>query len=388
MEKNKNQIRLSPSAIQSFRACPRRYKLSYIDRIQTVEDKEVLRQGTNWHSLFEVAYDAPEGANLLDVITEHMNKVYEVCPDSIKIEDWEKEKYTLLYSFLAYCDHYREQQEEIASEIKFEFALRHPRLGHEITDCVITGRVDKLVKNGPRVSVKEYKTTGRQINAGSDYWRGLERQIQPRLYVYALLRMIEAGELDPLVVSEVEYDVFKKPDIRPKIPVKDNTEFNTTGFIYYGTAFDGEVPEMESEGMLDARITSTGATSSKLRKPVKKNTELVYDGFIYYGQPFDGDVPDIETGVMFGARLFADIQADPFKYFARRPIAILAKDIKSIEWELYNIYKLISYCKKNKFWDIDPYSCSQPFKCEYQSLCDQNIDPDVDKLPDTFKRGW
>lgn len=387
MAKNKNQIRLSPSAIQSFRACPLRYKLSYIDRIQTVDDKEVLRVGTNWHALFEVAYDAPKGSDLLKVITEYMDKTYEVCPDYIRIEDWEKEKYTLLYSFLAYCDHYREQQEEIASEIKFEFALRHPRLGHEIKNCVITGRIDKLVKNGPRICVKEYKTTGHQINAGSDYWRGLERQIQPRLYVYALYRMIEAGELDPLVVSEVEYDVFKKPDIRPKIPVKDNIEFNLTGFIYYSTAFEGEVPEMESEEMLNARTADTGAASSKPRKPVKKNTEFVYDGFTYYGQSFDGDVPDIETGIMFGVRLFADIQADPFKYFARRPIVVLAKDIDSIEIELYNIYMLIKYCKKNNFWDVDPYSCSQPFKCEYRPLCDLHINPDVDKLPHTFTKG-
>jgi hypothetical protein len=151
--------------------------------------------------------------------------------------------------------------------------------------------------------------------------------------------MIEAGELDPLVVSEVEYDVFKKPGIRPK-------------------------------------------------RPAKKDVEVTDDGFIYYGQSFEGGVPDVETGIMFGVRLYADIQADSFKYFARRPIAILARDIKSIENELYNLYKLISYCKKNNFWDVDPYSCSQPFKCEYRPLCDEHINPDVDTLPDTYTRGW
>lgn len=339
MTRNKNQIRLSPSAIQCFRACPSRYQKQYVEWINTVADKEALRVGTNYHALHEVAYDVPKGKSVLDAVVAYLDKTYEVCPDYIQIEKWEQEKFTLLYSFLAYCEHYQEPQEVIASEIKFDFPLRHPRLGHEITDCAITGRIDKLIKIGPRISVKEYKTTSWDIGGGSDYWRDLERHIQPRLYVYALHRMIESGELDPLIVSEVEYDVFKKPGIRPK-------------------------------------------------KPVKKDVVVSKDAFVYYEQQFAGEVPDVETGAMYGARLFADIQADPFKYFARRPITVLAQDIASIEFELYNLYNLIKYCKKNKYWDIHPDSCTKPFRCEYKPLCDTRWDMVKDELPSNFKRGW
>ena len=339
MAKNKKQIRLSPSAIQSWRACPYRYKLSYLDHIQLVEEKDALRQGTNWHSLFEFMHEVPDEVDILDAMMGHIDRLYDVCPDYIKIESWEQEKYTLLYAFLAYCDHYREPQETVASEIKFTFPLRHPQTGKTIDDCIITGRVDKLIKIGPRISVKEYKTTSFQINAGSDYWRDLERNIQPRLYVYALQRMIEVGEIDPLIISEVEYDVFKKPGIRPK-------------------------------------------------KPIKKDVELIENGFNYFGTFFEGDVPDIETGMMYGVRLAADIAADPFKYFARRPVVILAKDIESIEQELYSLYKIINYCRRNNFWDKNTGSCSRPFRCEFRSLCEQNIDPDKDELPPTYKKGW
>lgn len=339
MEKNKNQIRLSPSSIQSFRACPLRYRRQYIDRVNTVEDKEALRVGTNYHAMHEIAYDAPPGINVLDAVIAHLDKTYETCPDYIQIEKWEQEKFTLLYSYLAYCEHYQEPQEIIASEIKFDFPLRHPRLGHDITDCAITGRIDKLIKLGPRISVKEYKTTSWDIGGGSDYWRDLERHIQPRTYVYALHRMIEAGEIEPLIVSEIEYDVFKKPGIRPK-------------------------------------------------KPTKKDVKIVGGGFTYHEQFFEGEVPDIETGAMFGARLYIDITMDPFKYFARRPITVLAQDIAAIEFELYNLYSLIKYCKKNNFFDVHPDSCTRPFKCEYKNLCDIHFNDNEDELPSSYKRGW
>ena len=339
MDKNKFQIRLSPSSVQCFRRCPLCYKLSYIDRIKLIREKEALRQGTNWHALFEIAHKAPEKSDLFSVITNYLDKTYEVCPDYIRIEDWEQEKFTLLYSFLAYCNHYQEPQNIIASEIKFEFPLRHPRLRHEISDCVVTGRIDTLIQDGPRIKIKDYKTTSWDIGPGSDFWQNLERQIQPRLYVYALHRMIERGEIEPLVISEVEYDVFKKPGIRPK-------------------------------------------------KIAKKDLITIDKELFYYDTIIEGPVPERETGSMFGARLFNDIVNDPFKYFVRRPITVLAQDIESIEQELYNVYKLIKYCKQNNFWDIDPYSCSKPFKCEYCLLCDQHIDPDKNELPDTYKRGY
>ncbi len=334
-------IKLSPSAISSFRACGGRYFLGYEERITTVEDKEILRFGSGWHDMQEYRYTVPDCT--IEVMSAYLDERYANCPQSISIEKWEVEKYTLLAAFIAYCEHFQEKEDIISSEQRFELMLRHPQTHVPIRDGKLVGRVDKFKRDGNRVKVKEYKTTGRDISTGSDYWRELEQNIQPRSYVYALHRMIEKGEIDlGAMVGSVEYDVFRRPGIKPKASVKKE-------------------------------LVVSGAPAGK---------------YIYYGMTFaisNGEIPNIETPPMFFARLLADMKDRPNFYFARREIAIPTKELEDFEQELFNLYRLIKFCRENKAWDFDKSACSSPFHCTYKDICLNNVDI-TENLPPNFTR--
>ena len=48
------QLRLSPSAILAFKACPTRFRNRYVYGLVPVETREQLRVGLRWHSLQEI----------------------------------------------------------------------------------------------------------------------------------------------------------------------------------------------------------------------------------------------------------------------------------------------------------------------------------------------
>lgn len=328
-------IRLSASAIAAWRACQRRHHYGYDRYIRPVQEKESLRIGTNWHALHETLWEVDE-KYLVGTMWDYLDKCYEIYPAWISPSMWETEKHTLATAYQAYREYFTEPQDVVSVEEKYELPLINPGTSKRIQDCVLVAKIDKIIKSGPRLAIKEYKTTSKSLTT-SDYWDNLGTKIQSRLYMYMAHRLVEEGILpDDMFISEVEYDVFSKPNIKPK-------------------------------------------------PPTKKELTIMDDTAEYYGETLGPDYwnIDFETPQMFAARLAADMRATPEKYFARRSIGVSISDLDGIEIELYHLYRQMRYVKTHGLWDANPDSCITPFKCQYCSLCFNGWTEDMD-LPSDF----
>ena len=49
------KLKLSYSALRTFKECPMKFRLAYLEGIRQIEDTEAQRMGTNWHACQQVA---------------------------------------------------------------------------------------------------------------------------------------------------------------------------------------------------------------------------------------------------------------------------------------------------------------------------------------------
>ena len=194
----------------------------------------------------------------------------------------------------------------------------------------------------------------------SGYRGHLRLDTQTMLYVYAAQRLQADGLLEPFgirandpPVGLILYDVWRKPQIRPK---KLN-QADTTALVAEGKYYDREFEvAIEPAGEIP-RILVDG-------EPVE--IEQLKKGFAIR-----------ETPDMFGCRLFAEINADPSRYFARRLLTRTSLDMERFEWELFGLYQSIAAHMENNSWYHNEFSCDNYGKCDYCQFCftGQEIDP-------------
>ena len=202
-------------SIMDFKACPQRYRLRYVEGLQKIDDTDSLRMGTNWHALHEVYANAlhewdgeiesgPSGERencAFGTVVTHLNERYKQKPDSKTSDEWGVERETLLNSFLGYQWRWQDDPVAIqATEKEFEFHLKGVRKAR------FAGRIDALASWQGKDVILERKSTSRSLDADSDYWRGLDKDIQ--LSMYSLAPEAEG--------RTVLYDVWRKPTIRQK----------------------------------------------------------------------------------------------------------------------------------------------------------------------------
>jgi hypothetical protein len=136
---------------------------------------------------------------------------YEHCPPSIDGVKWAVERETVMALIAGHAWRYGNDELEIVEvERPFEIPLRNPKTGAASRTFLLAGKIDAIgrLPDG-RYVVVEYKTTGDDIAPGAMYWLRLRHDPQISLYVLA------ARELG-YDVSEVFYDVCRKPTIRLK----------------------------------------------------------------------------------------------------------------------------------------------------------------------------
>lgn len=366
--------RISASAIKSLKACPVRYRNSYVYGIRREEDTDIQRIGTNWHECLEVL--ALKGK---DAVVELLNERYAVCPPNKDKVSWERERTILLYSAYAYEWHYDtdENYEVLATEVEFELPLIDPRDGRPVKqeDVALVGKIDKLVRNYNGIPmVQEHKSTSSDVSSGSDYWKGLNLDTQSMLYIYAGRRLQLAGELkkyglspdDPLI-SGCLYDAWHKPQIKPKnLSQADSKKLVETG-MYCDVAFD--ILDEGFEACADAAlyIDDVHATVT-FGKPNKKRTPYAI----------------METADMFGTRLLGDIYANPYKYFGRREIPHTTNQIIAFETELFNLFRTMHMNRTYDIWWKNEQQCEDTFKCDYRESCYNGWDI-LEHIPAGFK---
>lgn len=294
---------LTHSRMACARTCLRKHYFAYELGIRKDRSSQPLRLGAAVH----VGLDLLAQGKTTDEAVQTACADYEVVPDWVQeVEEWMVEREIVARIITGYAWRWsKDEAEVVATEIEFDLPIRNPETGRETPTFRVAGKIDKIIRRDGRLMVREHKTCGQDISAGSDYWQRLRLDQQISLY------MLAARTLGHEVVS-VEYDVIRKPSIRPKKLTK-------------------------SESAL------TGC--------------------------------ERETVEMFGERFTNDIAARPEFYFARVEIPRLEADLIEFEHELWAQQLQIRDCQKTGRWFRNTAACLAPFACEYLPICANNIDP-------------
>lgn len=395
MARTRTPRRLSTSTITSFKACPYRFRLAYVEGLRPDEDTDIQRIGTNWHKCQEVAAatvstSIPPEDDKLEKVAEYLDQCYAVPPASKTTLEWATERAILAYSMAGYLWMYQNDPiESIAQELSFRLPLRNPVSGRALPKAFLTGRIDRLLKRREQPMTGEYKSTSRPIDTGSTYWPRLRLDGQISMYDLAAKIMQRGGRLaefgltptDPLVAGTL-YDVWHRPLTRPKLLTQAATRaFLTAGEAYgehCGQAFVVQIgPDDPDHPELGPRVAVDGEdTEVKMGAPPKKA-----GGY----HPF----AIRETPDMFGARLLMEIQEQPDQHFARREIARTDKELEDFGHELMHVYQSIRAMEASGHWFRNEGQCEAQasFKCPYLPICYHGLDVcDGHTCPDGFKR--
>jgi hypothetical protein len=204
------------------------------------------------------------------------------------------------------------------------------------------------------------------------------------LYVYAAQTLQLSGDLekfgikadDPLIRG-VRYDVWKKPQIKPKaLSIADTKKFLETSsycdenFLVTGLEIKGKnwIQPVDANGdHADVHVAGEVA-------------DLRYDA----GPKKDKPVVR-ETSQMYGARIMQSIIESPEKHFARRTFARTEDDIIRFEKELNGIYRTVKFMEEGGFWWKCEQQCEATFKCQYLNQCYSNVELDPENPPEGFK---
>lgn len=361
---------LSASSIQSFKACPQRFRLAYREGLRADRDTDSQRAGTNWHAMHEeyansiAAWkanrpdDTAEDRNIaaLQAVIDLLNVRYEKVPSWIDSTDWALERQVLLTSFVAYLWYWQNDPVEfIASEVPFNLPLHEPRTGMPLSmkSAQRVGKIDHVIKWHDGIGALERKSTTRSIAPDSDYWQKSSKDTQVSMYALAFSDMSAAGLLPPGIqggerFGNTLYDVWHKPTIKPTTLTQAATKvFLDTG-VYMECSFTPVVTLSNIEGT--SHLVSVDGITCEV--------EMGKKGFAIK-----------ETVEMFGARLLQDIYERPDFYFARREIARTQAELREFRKELFAIYSAQSAFSKGNYWFSNESACRATFPCTFIPIC-------------------
>jgi len=356
-----NMLYLSASRIGDFKDCPMRYKLPKIDRVYPDMEPEPFRMGTTWHKIQEFMGQNINSPTFMDGLIDYLNEMYKQCPVSKTLEEWAVEQNMFLYTAWAYFEHYPDENVKIiASELPFELPVLHPETHRAVPNVRIRGKIDKIVEYPDRgMFIREYKSTSSSVEDDSSYWKNLRMAMQPSIYYDAAKRL-------GYDIQGIEYDVWRKPTIKPKtLTQKDSKEFRDSG-NYLGEKF--EIGSLDSDGPDDGGQATVDGEDVEITPGAKEGTFAIK-----------------ETPRMYGIRLLQDIRERPHFYFNRREISRGDRDMWSYRWELYNIRAALSTMINKGCWYKNEKQCEATFKCGYIPICYEGVDVD-ERIPDGFHR--
>jgi len=388
---------LSASAISALKTCPVLFFFRYILGIRKEDEGEARRIGNGWHEGLDITSTVPETPCKFCAGEKKNDPDCYLCGGEGFVTDpWEsiarmlnhryspkvpieaakkaKERAVIQYALMAYEFVYEDAQdyEVVFKEVPFRIPLIDPRTRRAVPGVFIDGMLDKLIRQSDgTLAVMEHKSTSSDLSPKSDYWNHLKLDTQISLYVYAIQRLQDDGILtahkimpDDPPITDVLYDVWRKPQIKPKkLSAADAAAFIKSG-EYHGAEFEVSVED-------DRLLIDGNGVSFERNKPTKKEP--------------DGAIVFTETPEMFGARLFDAITDDPEHYFCRKTLSRTPEEIEKFEWELFSIYQTISSMTEYESWYHNEHACEDYGKCDFCSVCydTQCIDPDCP--PDGFK---
>jgi len=400
VKKKPFRMRLSHSAIATFKRCPEAWRIAYLWGIRPKETTESLYDGTNWHDGLEILSMPLEGVcrrcadkskadpdcgicqgttflvgEPMEAVARCLERAYgkygNMSPE--KAEKMETRRTILLYSLAAYQWYYSEDdtvKKVLAPELPFDTVLVNSVTGKPFPNIRVVGKIDKYFehRNGKRY-VLEHKSTTSNLDDDSDYWNKLRFDPQTTMYPWAMRDMQAKDELlgygvkdGDTPLSGVLYDVWKKPKIKPKkIDAARAKEMVTTG-IYCDESFTVEA------GVDDHHIVINGEITGRF--PAAKG-----NGFQIK-----------ETQAMFGARLLQVIVKDPEIYFQRKEISRTTEDLAKFEQQMVNITRTMRHMVSMDCFYCNSTSCDDFGSCDSKAICYNDLAVGPDDVPTGYEK--
>lgn len=396
------ELKTSFSSNSDFQACQWRYLLSHVYGLTADKEKDVLRIGETWHRCHEILEMVPDTKcpdclkheelrptcdlcsgtgylpnDMMTAVARYLNRVYGIIPGNKTSDEWERERVILLYSLSGHRWLYGADQrfDTIGSEIKCVIPIIDPATGRKMSKAKFVLKVDKLVRDRATglVYIWERKSTSQAIT-DADYWEQLTQGDQVTGYIYGVRVAQYSGQLvkygirpsDP-PVSGAFCDVWHKPDISPKMLTQADTAMFVETRQYCGEKF---AVGLATDGYAITKM-SVNTTQAEIVPGKKEGTFAVR-----------------ETPEMFGARLLLDIAARPEHYFAQREVSRTDKDLEAFQWHVYNLARQIRDVEKKNLWCKNVKSCTNPFYCEFRSLCQSGVEIGPDVVPPGYCRKY
>lgn len=198
--------KFSHSRISTFRQCNRRYYYQYVEGIET-KTPEALLLGQLFHEILEYHYDDKD---VQPVIDKYINFIrtgeLETPPDLME------------HVYHEYLKHYKKQMAEeelLFNEQKFEIAF------DEDEEDIMTGVVDKIIRVGSTVILRDHKTTSGSLKYSPEQVRYNPQQLLYKDMAEMLTKVeIDAVEIDEIRLAILLPDVPLNRDGKPTVDIR------------------------------------------------------------------------------------------------------------------------------------------------------------------------
>lgn len=165
-------LRLSASSIEEYDSCPLKYRLSHIDRVPERKSKAAMEFGIIMHQVLQDFHEPGQDYSLADLrqlLDKHWRE--EAFEYLVREQEFRNQGEEILTQYYAWN---RSRSQQVAEREKmFRFTL-------EDLNVEITGKIDRLDRDGDRLAVLDYKTSQKKEKA--------HKSLQLALYVEALRR--------------------------------------------------------------------------------------------------------------------------------------------------------------------------------------------------------
>ena len=172
---------LTYSALNTFRNCPRKYRLRYIENLRRPEVADTLALGSVVHAALEQWYRLPaDGQRLLAVLDLLDSRFPNHGFDAKEKAQWQLARAMLV----GYTTRYTPEEFEVLEvEKPFEAEIRNPETGRTSQTFSMAGKVDGIVRVGQELYLLEHKTAA---SLTGDYLDRLWTDTQIALYSFYL----------------------------------------------------------------------------------------------------------------------------------------------------------------------------------------------------------
>lgn len=310
---------LTYSALNTFRNCPRKYQLRYVEHLRRPGRPDALAFGSVIHGALERWYRGPvDDPHCLLSVLDYIDSEYplrDADPD-------QKHRWHLARAmFEGYAARYPDEPFEVVEvEKEFTAEIRNPETGRTSQTFVMAGKVDGVVRCDGDLYLLEHKTAS---CITGDYLDRLWTDTQIALYTHY---MREQGY--PIV--GVIYNVLLKTRLKQRM---------------------GETPqEFETRHAALAAKNKSGRSTAK-RQPPESDTEFRARLVDWYSQP----------NVFHRERI----------YLSDDRMALVADEI----WEITQQYL---YARRRDKWLLNTSQCfSFQRACDYLPYCQSGFSPHV-----------